>query len=65
MKYYRVFIEIDKGEYDYVREILPPNTSWSENSPIKNFLTLESATEEARKWNTGRVVEVNDETKRL
>tara|TARA_B100000035_G_scaffold295727_1_gene287090 strand:- start:204 stop:380 length:177 start_codon:yes stop_codon:yes gene_type:complete len=52
---YAVWIEKDKGEYDYVRE--RKNNSWSDDSPIMVFDTKEAAQEEADKWNTGVVVE--------
>ena len=52
---YAVWIEKDKGEYDYVRE--RKNNSWSDDSPIMVFDTKETAQEEADKWNTGVVVE--------
>jgi len=61
---YAVWIEQDKGEYDYVRE--RKGNSWNDKSPVMLFDTKEAAQEEARKWNTGRVVEYNrDEEKRL
>ena len=52
---YAVWIEMDKGEYDYVRE--RTNNSWNDSSPVMVFDTKETAQEEANKWNTGRVVE--------
>ena len=61
---YAVWIEKDRGEYDYVRE--RKGNSWNDKSPVMLFDTREAAQEEARKWNTGRVVEYNrDEEKRL
>ena len=63
---YRVLIEIDTGEWDYIRQPEPPDMSWTVATPIKNFFTKEAAQIEANKWNTGRVVEYNrDEKKRL
>ena len=53
---YAVWIEKDKGEYDYVRE-RKDNLSWSDDSPIMVFDTKEAAQEEAARWNTGVVVE--------
>lgn len=53
---YAVWIEKDKGEYDYVRERVN-NFSWSDDSPVMVFDTKEAAQEEASKWNTGQVVE--------
>ena len=53
---YAVWIEKDKGEYDYVRE-RENNFSWSDDSPVMVFDTKETAQEEASKWNTGQVVE--------
>tara|TARA_B100000900_G_C19953168_1_gene462525 strand:- start:176 stop:481 length:306 start_codon:yes stop_codon:yes gene_type:complete len=53
---YAVWIEVDKSEFDYVRETNGRN-SWSADSPIKLFDTKETAQEEANKWNTGEVVE--------
>tara|TARA_X000001036_G_C20627208_1_gene785652 strand:+ start:457 stop:651 length:195 start_codon:yes stop_codon:yes gene_type:complete len=61
---YAVWIEQDKGEYDYVRE--RKGNSWNDTSPVMLFDTKEAAQEESRKWNTGRVVEYsNNEEKRL
>lgn len=61
---YAVWIEQDKGEYDYVRE--RKGNSWNDTSPVMLFDTREAAQIEANKWNTGRVVEYNtDEKKRL
>ena len=60
---YAVWLEIDSGEWDYVRESknnLYPcghGHSWSHDSPIKLFNTKEAAKEESRRWNTGKVVE--------
>ena len=55
MVIYAVWIEVDKGEFDYVRQ--PKNGSWNNDSPVKLFDTKEAAREEADKWNTGEVVE--------
>ena len=55
MVIYAVWIEIDKGEWDYVRE--PKNGSWNDSSPVKLFDTEEAAEQEASRWNTGQVVE--------
>ena len=55
MVIYAVWIEKDKGEYDYVRE--RKNNSWNDESPVLLFDTKEAAQEEANKWNTGEVVE--------
>ena len=52
---YAVWIEMDKGEWDYVRE--RTNNSWNDSSPVMVFDTKETAQEEANKWNTGKVVE--------
>ena len=52
---YAVWIEKDKGEYDYVRERV--GNSWNDASPVMVFDTKETAQEEADKWNTGQVVE--------
>jgi hypothetical protein len=60
---YAVWLEIDKGEWDYVRTLNEGNNSWSETSPIKTFNTKEEAQQESNKWNTGKVVEY--EEKRL
>ena len=61
---YAVWIEQDKGEYDYVRE--RKGNSWSDKSPVMLFDTEEAAQEEANKWNTGQVVEYSsNEEKRL
>ena len=55
MVIYAVWIEKDKGEYDYVRE--RKNNSWNDESPVLLFDTKEAAQEEANTWNTGEVVE--------
>ena len=61
---YAVWIEQDKGEYDYVRE--RKGNSWNDKSPVMLFDTKEAAQEEADRWNTGQVVEYsNNEEKRL
>ena len=56
MVIYAVWIEAFEGEWDYVRQTNESNY-WNDGSPVKLFDTKESAEEEARKWNTGRVVE--------
>ena len=61
---YAVWIEQDKGEYDYVRE--SKGNSWNDKSPVMLFNTKEAAQEEANNWNTGQVVEYSsNEEKRL
>ena len=61
---YAVWIEQDKGEYDYVRE--RKGNSWNDKSPVMLFDTEEAAQEEADRWNTGQVVEYSsNEEKRL
>ena len=61
---YAVWIEQDKGEYDYVRE--RKGNSWNDKSPVMIFDTKEAAQEEADRWNTGQVVEYSsNEEKRL
>tara|TARA_B100000424_G_scaffold242700_1_gene211724 strand:- start:2206 stop:2388 length:183 start_codon:yes stop_codon:yes gene_type:complete len=55
MVIYAVWIEKDKGEWDYVR--VRKGNSWSDTSPVMEFDTKEAAQEEANKWNTGQVVE--------
>lgn len=55
MVIYAVWIEKDKGEYDYVR--VREGNSWSDTSPVMEFDTKEAAIEEANRWNTGEVVE--------
>ena len=52
---YAVWIEKDRGEYDYVRE--RKGNSWNDKSPVMIFDTKEAAQEEANNWNTGQVVE--------
>lgn len=58
---YAVWLEIDKGEWDYIR--ITNGNSWTITSPIKTFNTKEEAQQESNKWNTGKVVEY--EEKRL
>ena len=52
---YAIWIEVDKGEWDYVRE--RKNGSWSDSSPVLLFDNKNDADIEAHKWNTGTVVE--------
>ena len=49
---YAVEIEIELGEFTYVRKENP----WTEEHKVWVFSRLEDAEEEAKKWNTGRVV---------
>ena len=58
---YAVWIERDKGEYDYVRE--RKGNSWTDSSPVMIFDTKEAAQKEADKWNTGQVVEYSSTDK--
>jgi hypothetical protein len=58
---YAVWIEKDKGEYDYVRE--RKGNSWTDSSPVMIFDTEEAAQKEADKWNTGQVVEYSSTDK--
>ena len=39
MVVYAVWIEVDKGEFDYVRQ--PKNGQWNDSSPVKLFDTKE------------------------
>lgn len=50
---YAVWIEIDKGEYTYVKK----GTVWAWDTPVKTFKSKEDAEREASKWNSGKVVE--------
>ena len=52
---YLVIFEIDKGEIAYSTG----KSSFTKNDHPKVFDTLEEAEEEAKKWNTGRVVQHN------
>ena len=58
---YVVWIERDRGEYDYVRE--RKGNSWTDSSPVMIFDTEEAAQKEADKWNTGQVVEYSSTDK--
>ena len=58
---YAVWIERDRGEYDYVRE--RKGNSWTDSSPVMIFDTKEAAQKEADKWNTGQVVEYSSTDK--
>ena len=58
---YAVWIERDRGEYDYVRE--RKGNSWTDSSPVMIFDTEEAAQKEADKWNTGQVVEYSSTDK--
>ncbi len=50
---YAVMIEIDTGEWEYVRETNP----FSNSTPVLLFNNKDLAEEECKQWNTGRVVE--------
>jgi hypothetical protein len=49
---YVVEIEIELGEYTFVRKENP----WTEDHKVWVFNNLHEAEEEAKRWNTGRVV---------
>jgi len=49
---YAVEIEIELGEYTFVRKENP----WTEDHKVWVFRKREDAEEEAKRWNTGRVV---------
>ena len=53
---YAVWIEIDTGEFDYVRRT-HNGKSWGMSTPVLTFFQREHAELEAKKWNTGQVVE--------
>lgn len=55
---YAVLIEIDIGEWDYVRTSYPSNPSLT---PVATFDTPEAAQAEADTWNTGTVVPYSDD----
>ena len=50
---YAVLIEAFAGEWDYVRV----ESNWNYATPIKVFDSKEDAEREAKKWNTGEVVQ--------
>lgn len=50
---YAVMIEIDTGEWEYVRETNP----FSNSTPVLLFDTKADADAECTKWITGRVIE--------
>jgi len=50
---YAVEIEIDEGEYTFVRKEDP----WTYDTEVHTFSTKEQAEAEATRWNTGRVVD--------
>ena len=52
---YLVMFEIEKGEIAYSTG----KSSFTTNDDPKVFDTLEEAEKEAKKWNTGRVVQHN------
>ena len=52
-KLYAVMIEAFEGEWDYVRV----ESNWNYATPIKVFDSKEDAEREAKKWNTGEVVQ--------
>ena len=49
---YVVQIEVDRGEYDYVRV----DKVWGADSPLLFFENVCEAEREASKWNTGQVM---------
>ena len=49
---YAVEIEIELGEFTYVRKENP----WTEDHKVWVFNNKNEAEEEAKRWNTGRVV---------
>ena len=49
---YAIEIEIELGEFTFVRKENP----WTEEHKVWVFSNLYEAEEEAKKWNTGRVV---------
>jgi hypothetical protein len=54
---YGVQIEIDEGEYEYVRE--KTGNSWATTDSVLTFDNKEDALIEAKKWNTGVVVNLS------
>lgn len=54
---YGVQIEIDEGEYEYVRK--QHGNSWTTTDSILTFDNKEDALIEAEKWNTGVVVNLS------
>ena len=50
---YVVEIEVEKGEYTFVRRA----NHWTYDTEIWIFSSREKAEKEAKNWNTGRVVE--------
>ena len=50
---YVVEIEVEKGEYTFVRKQNP----LTYDTEVRVFTYREDAEKEAKKWNTGRVVE--------
>jgi len=50
---YAVQIEVEKGEYTFVRKENP----WTYDTKVWIFTDREEAEKEAKKWNTGVVVE--------
>jgi len=55
-KEYAIFLQIDDGEWDYLRK-KSGNNSWSINDPVLLFRNKDDAQYEADKWNTASVVE--------
>ena len=55
-KEYAIFLQIDDGEWDYLRK-KSGNNSWSINDPVLVFRNKDDAQHEANKWNTASVVE--------
>jgi len=55
-KKYAVMIEpFESDDFDYVRDGC--GAMWTNETPVKTFDTEDAAYEEAKKWNTGKVVQ--------
>lgn len=52
---YAIFFEIDKGEWDYVRQGANNDKNWQMTDPVRVFDTQEEAQEIADTYNTATV----------
>ena len=60
---FAIWLQIDDGEWDYLREYYSVNgsaKSWSSEGCIQLFEREEDAIAEAQRWNTASVQEVNE-----
>ena len=52
---YAIFFEIDKGEWDYVRQGKTDDKNWENSDPVRVFGSVEEARKVASTYNTATV----------